>query len=189
MKISFEMELSTEDTKLLSDVVGCTQTVLPGRIADYAKAATLEYVHMMLGQKVFTRMSDVKEYRLFLLIKECLGQRIPDDQMITDLFQSTPSESKSLVRAVLSKYQYELKDYLFETLKEIVQAMSPAEKEFTVTVNSATKVEELNRKLLADGTLHQILKKPGTISVYTIKPASYTRLCQVFGVTPKALKK
>jgi hypothetical protein len=45
----------------------------------HANAAVEEYVRMFLGQRVYTRGSDIREYRLLLLIRHALGGRIPSE--------------------------------------------------------------------------------------------------------------
>jgi len=141
---------------------------------------------MILGQKVFTRIQDIKGYRLYLLIKEVFNNRIPDDQKITDLFQTTPSESKSLVRSITSKYQYELKQAIKSTLSDIIRHAvqdHDDENDYLVTVNSTTKIEELNSIIASiDGTLPQISKKRGSVSSYVIKASSYSKLCEKLGI-------
>lgn len=69
---------------------------------------------MFIGQRVFTRGRDIQEYRLFLLIRGPFGNTIPDDQMVCDLFQTT-TQSRALVRSVMSKYQYELSQAIILT--------------------------------------------------------------------------
>jgi len=138
---------------------------------------------MFIGQRVFTRGADIQEYRLFLLIKEPFGNQIPDEQRVSDLFQTTASQSRSLIRSVMSKYQYELQDAISATLKRAVQAAEAESDDWTVTINSENIVEALNRVIGAiDGSLPQIEKKRGTVSYYVLRRSSYSALCRRFGL-------
>jgi hypothetical protein len=84
MTISAEVRLSPQEQDLLAGILHTSVEELDAILRGYATAALEEYCRMALGQKVFTRVQDMKEYRLYLLIKEVFQNRIPDDQKITD---------------------------------------------------------------------------------------------------------
>lgn len=184
MAVKAHLRLNKEEKELIAGILNTDVTKLNKTLEPYATAALEEYCRMILGQKVFTRTQDIKEYRMYLLIKEVFLNRIPDDQKISDLFQTTPTESRSLVRSVASKYQYELRLAIEDTLKEVVitaTASSKGSGDRIITVNSVTKIEELNKILMSiDGTLPQITKKKGTVSTYTIKASSFQKLIDYF---------
>ena len=108
MNINFNIELQNEEIDQLAGILVCTQEELPTKIAPYAKAALEEYIKLFLGQKVFTRAADFREYRLFLLIQHVFDNEIPNEQKISDLFQTTTNQSRTLTRSIMSKYQYDL---------------------------------------------------------------------------------
>jgi len=179
MAISFDLELETEEKKLLCNIIGCEEAELNNSLSLYGKSAIEEYIRMFLGQKVFTRGSDIKEYRLFLLIKSVFKDEIPDEQKVCDLFQMTTSESKSLIKAVMSKYQYELKDAISKTLLDrIISAIyDEVEDYYTVDIRNENLVSELNRILgSVDGSLPPIVKKRGTVTTHIIRPSAYNVL-------------
>ena len=60
------LNLTQEDEAELARVLGCKPAEFGAVLAPYATAALMEYVMMFLGQKVFTRGSDIREYRLLL---------------------------------------------------------------------------------------------------------------------------
>jgi len=128
MKIEFEP--SGGDLEMLAEILGTSPDEVEAALAPYLHAAATEYVEMFLGRKVFTRGQDIREYRLFLLMKEVF-ERLPDEQEVSDLFQTTESQSRSLIRSVMSKYQYDLTDVLRWThvsrgvLSKSIRAGSP----------------------------------------------------------------
>ena len=63
-----KVEISEEMVTTLSEIVNCDVDELNEELTKIATAATEEYIKMMLGEKVFTRGSDIREYRLYLLI-------------------------------------------------------------------------------------------------------------------------
>jgi hypothetical protein len=141
---------------------------------------------MFLGQKIFTRGSDMREYRLFVLIRVALADTLPDEQTICALFQCTITQSRSLLRAVMSKYQYELRpaidNTVIQTLKKVIKDANDL---LLVTVNSENVVEEFNKVLVSiDGSLDQIVRRTGMLATYELKPAAYKALCTKYKVEP-----
>lgn len=183
MKINTKIELSGEDQQELTRILDCSVDGLPDALSAYSAAALTEYVSMFLGQKIFRRGSDINEYRLFLLITTVFGNIIPDEQEVCRLFQTSATESRALIRAVMSKFQYQLRD---ATDNSICKALDSSQKEgetgpYVVTINSQNVVEELNRALATiDGSLQQIKKRRGSVSTFEISPSAYARLTEKF---------
>lgn len=173
------VDLSKPERTQLSRILGCDDADLDFRLKSFSAAATEEYLRMVLGQRVFTRGTDVREYRLYLLIVHVFGGRLPNEQQISDLFQTTTTQSRALLRAVMSKYQYELQAVIDRTLSDVLKAAKFDEKAETwsITIDSENVVEALNRRLASiDGTLPQVTKARNTITTYEIPNSSYDAL-------------
>lgn len=185
MAIEFEIQLSEEESEQLASILGCELAALDEVLTRHAKTALQEYVRMFLGQKVFTRGSDIHEYRLSLLIREAFDNEIPDEQAVCNLFQTTASQSRGLIRSVMSKYQYDLHSAIERTLR---RELGSAEREsdagdWVLTTNSENVIEALNRRLASiDGSLPQISKQRGSVSSYVIRPSSHACLTDVLGL-------
>src|SRR5690554_392745 len=183
MEVNTIIELSDEDQQELARILGCSIDDISDSLSSYSSAALREYVSMFLGQKIFRRGSDINEYRLFLLITNVFENRIPDEQEVCRLFQTSATESRALIRAVMSKFQYQLRDAIDNSIR---RALESAQQEgntgpYVVTINSQNVVEELNRALASiDGTLQQIKKKRGSVSTFEISPSAYARLAKKF---------
>jgi hypothetical protein len=150
----------------------------------------LLYTFWGKDQKVFSRGSDILEYRLFLLIVHAFNGQIPDEQEVSKLFQTTTTGSRSLIRAVMSKYQYQLKSFIERTLINLLDSAVVSEERdcLFLSVHNLNLVDELNRELAEiDTNLPPVQKKRGSVSTYIVFPSSYNRLCERFGVTPKQL--
>ncbi|HLK13362.1 MAG TPA: hypothetical protein VKT78_01030 [Fimbriimonadaceae bacterium] len=183
MAITIELPLTNDERRQLAGILHCEPRDLDAVLAPYAAAAIEEYTRMFIGQRVFTRGADIHEYRLFLLMKEPFERQIPDEQRVSDLFQTTASQSRSLIRSVIAKYQYELQDAINSSLKSTVEGAEAEGDDWTVTVNSENIVESLNRVIGSiDGSLPQIEKKRGTVSNYVLRRSSYLQLCERFGL-------
>lgn len=181
MPITLNLALTEEEKTQLAGILRCEVGELEEMLGPYAAAALEEYARMFIGQRVFTRGSDIHEYRLFLLIKQPFEGRIPDEQQVSDLFQTTANQSRSLIRSVIAKYQYELHDAINSSLRNAVAAAEADGDDWSITVNSENIVESLNRVIGSiDGSLPQIEKKRGTVSSYVLRRSSYSRLCERF---------
>lgn len=177
MAISVSVELTTEEKKQLAAILGTTASNLDAALKPFAKAALEEYVRMFLGQRVFTRGSDAREFRLLLLIKHAFDNRFPDDQRISDLFQTTLSESRSLIKSVSAKYQYELAGAKEATLKAVLASAVQRDSTWLLSINSRTVVEQLNRDLVQLGSdLPPVRLKENTGSTYVVAESSFEKL-------------
>lgn len=185
MDVISKINISKDERQELAAIVGCSQNQLETNLANYASAALAEYVTMMLGQKVFRRGSDILEYRLFLLITKAFGNKIPDEQNVCRIFQVSSSESRSLIRSVMSKFQYQLKKAITESMKKIVEsATTPGNGQpYVATIHNKNLVDSLNVKLAEiDGSLQPVVKKRGSVSDFEFSPASYQALSEILEV-------
>lgn len=183
MKIATNLKIDNEHQDELCRILGCSRSELSGELSKYASAALEEMITMILGQKVFNRGADILEYRLFLLILHVFNENIPDEQDVSKLFQTTSTGSRSMIRAVMSKYQYRLRAALEKSLKNLISGTSKSEEkdEHTISVHNLNLVDELNKDLAEiDANLPPVQKKRGSVSTYTISPSSYKRLCEKY---------
>jgi hypothetical protein len=185
MDVQVTVTLSDEEKTELTQILNCTEAELPTVLKAFSSASLQEYISMILGQKVFKRGTDILEYRLFLLIEGVFDNKVPDEQEVCKLFQTTSTESRSLIRSVISKYQYQLKAAVEKTIKSILENAQQENDQmpYTININSQNVVEELNRQLASiDGNLTAVTKKRGCVSIYEIKQSSYARLCEKFNI-------
>jgi len=190
MPITISIALGQDERTQLAAILGCDVSNLDTALSSYGTAALEEYARMFLGQRVFTRGSDIMEYRLLLLTKGSFSGRLPDEQRVSALFQRSSTASRALIRAVLAKFQYELSGEIAATMRDSLNAVVDDEDSWSFVVNSENIVEAMNRVLaVIDGTLPQVTKKPGMVTSYALKPSSYLALCQHFGVKAKTKPK
>jgi len=183
IEVAVDIPLSADETRQLAGILGCKEPQLNDVLQSVASAALQEYVRMFLGQKVFTRGSDMLEYRLFLLMRELFNNTVPNEERVCSLFQATTSNARALIRSVLSKYQYELHDAFSGTIRSTLDSARRIEKDgdYEVTVNSQSVIDGLNRALAErDGTLPSIVKKRGTVCTYVIRPSAFKELRLAF---------
>lgn len=180
-------DIEPREGDLLKSILHCDDLELNNKLNKVAAASFEEYRKMILGQKVFTRGRDIIEYRLFIFIKYFFGGKIPEEQKICDLFQVTATETRSLIKSIMSKYQYELRDTIINSVKDEVEKIVKEEngEDYKISIQNQYIKDELNRILgTIDTSLPIIEKDKGTISTYIIKPSSYQRICEYFNVQP-----
>lgn len=190
MNVSYELEISTDEKNLLKEIFICNNEEFADKVNSFSRSASEEYLRMFLGQKIYTRGSDMREYRLFLLIKYFLNGNIPNEQTITTLFQTTHSESKSLLRSVLAKYQYDLKNCINNTIADILinKVEHDEDDEIYYVSNIAENIVGEMNKILStiDGSLNQITKKRNAVLTFELKPSSYEKLMEYFELEVEA---
>lgn len=164
MQITTTLTLTVAEENEISAILGCDVADLNARLNSCLSASIQEYLAMFRGQKVFKRGSDLLEYRLFLLIETAFNGAIPDERTVSSLFQTTLTESRALIRSVISKYQYQLKSHIEQTLSSSLRAAGRQNntQDYTVVINSQNVVDELNKALAdIDGSLAPVGKKRG----------------------------
>ncbi|MGH7022228.1 MAG: hypothetical protein ACREEB_01410 [Caulobacteraceae bacterium] len=170
------MQLSAADQAALAGILGCGEAEIEATLSRFASAALREYVEMFLGKGVFTRGSDLLEFRLRLLTEHAFANTIPDEARVSQLFQTSPQASRTMIRSLVSKYQYQLQDAVFASLRAILQSAKQEEQgaDWTFTTNSLNLVELLNQRLAAkDGSQRRVRKQKDSVSTFEIAPASY----------------
>ncbi|WP_293001579.1 hypothetical protein [Mycobacterium sp.] len=169
---------AAERTQLAS-ILGCAPKELDERLEGFVAAAEEEYVRMMLGQHVYSRGQDIKVYRLCLLIKHAFGGRLPAEGELSAIFQTTTTESRSLLRAVRAKFQYELRQATHDTMAAVfAQASRDADAEtWSLVCESETLIEALNDVIARhNGALPKIRKTAGTAGEYEIAASTHAAL-------------
>lgn len=148
MQITFDLTLSPEERQKLSSVIGCQEQNLDAAFCGYAKAAADEYVQMFLGKNAFRRTSDFQDFRILLLIIHVLNGSVPDEALVSRLFQTSSSESRARIRSVTSKYQRTLEQQIRGSVMSILNAATPGDNNtHTISVNNQVIVDLLNAKL------------------------------------------
>lgn len=175
----------------LPSKLGITESELEKNLKLYFQAAAKEYIGMFLGQHSLQYTINFREQRLYWLMREVFTNTIPDELLVARLFQISVTQSRTLIRMVISRYQYEFQDKINDILKRTVEDCTPTGTGgyYEVTIRSSYIVESLNNIIITeDGTLERIMRKPRTASVYRLYPDSYFKLCEKFKL-PKKLPK
>jgi hypothetical protein len=188
MKLTIEVGLTEDEETSLRRILRKQKEKWPAAFEPYAAAAVEEHARMFLGQRVFTRGSDMREYRLELLIRTAFGDKIPDEQSVCDLFQCTLSQSRTLLRAVMSKYQYELSTAISKTLSEVLDKAEKIEGKdaYVISVSNENVIAELNKVLARKPGQDEIARQTRKLGMYELRAAAYEFLREHLKPEPKA---
>lgn len=179
MDIQFNLPVADGDAEKLAYVLMCDVDNLPETLALYCKAAADEYVQMFLGKAAFRRTQDFFDFRIYLLVIHVLGGRLPDEALVSRLFQTSATESRARIRSVTSKYQRGLENQIKASISAILINASHQQQtdEFTIVVNNQTVIDLLNTTLAAlNGSHTQVSKVRGSVASYSMPRASYEAL-------------
>ncbi len=191
MDITTSIEISSGEKNQLSEIFKCAPENIEKTLNIISSAAMEEYTNMILGKNSYQRGTDIREYRLFLLIKRFFTERLPNEEMVTRIFQTTTRQSRTLLRSVASKYQYELKSIINKTISGLVEDIEivPSKKAdslFIINTNSRFFIELMNEKIAnLNVTLPPIQLRLDCTSSYTIKKSAYLALSKEYGLRSK----
>lgn len=184
MQITFNIDLSDPDQAALAMAIGCQPNELQQTLSRHALAALHEHVDCYLGRRASTRGNDILEYRLALLIRHTLSNKIPSDATVSRLFQTTLTASRTLIRNALAKYRLQLGDASALSAKAVLEGVVwPGDNgdDYLASNPAANVLELLNQRLLVeDPTMKRILRVPESGGIYAINKYAYDKLCEVF---------
>lgn len=142
--------LSGDDVARLRRLLDCdSDDSLEQRLSACATAALTEHLEMFLGRKVFSRGQDFREYRLRLLLEVLSGHvDLLEEGRVSVLFQTTATQSRTLIRSALAKYQFDLEDSLLDAARAALQAAQQVDDEPVLRFRASRNVaEELRGRL------------------------------------------
>jgi hypothetical protein len=160
---------------------------LKDKLQRIVEAAWAEYMNMLLGTGLPTTAAQVREDRLLFLIRTLFEDRIPTEAEVAPLFKLRPGPSRSLIEAVLAKYEEALATQTRETLR---QALDPKrlrydDGAFLVSIESRITKDRLNAILeKRSASAAPIASVRDTSALYLIPKLSYELLCGELDVVP-----
>lgn len=191
MDITTSIALSSDEEKQLTAILNCSTTTFKKTLEAISSAAMEEYTKMILGSKVFSSGTDMRVYRLCLLIDRCFRNILPNEEMVSRIFQTTTTQSRALLRSVVSKYQYVLKEIINRTISKLVEetiVISPKKNEIFLAINNNSHffIDLLNEKISSlDVTLPSVSLRPHCSASYQIQLNTYRALCKEYGLKAK----
>jgi len=188
MRIEFELELSEDEQEALKRTIGTNEEEpLETTLRGHARAALQEYLDCYLGKRVSTRGSEILEQRLVLLTLHAFESKIPNETRVSQLFQTTITRSRTMIRNTLARYRSDLGEASQASARAVLEgAIWPGGNASSYQARNPPSniVELLNQRLLsADPALTRITRLANSSGIYEINKYSYDELCDAFGAT------
>lgn len=192
MEVNLNLDdiLSEADKNVLKNVLRCSNdNELGVALLGITKAALSEYLEMLLGKQLPTRANEIRERRLFHLLKHFFTGRIPNESEISAMFQLTDTGSRSLLRNARTKFRYEVETELHNTVRTTLRTARRRGEEYRVVIQSENILEELRQIVsIKAPTYDQITKVKNSAGVYSIPDDTFVLLCECYGVDLASLE-
>ena len=145
-------------------------------------AAIEEYKTMMNGEKLISTITEWREYRLFLLIKNVKKEEILNDKNVSRIFQISESSARNLLRNVMIKYgsDKDIAGLKEEIKKQVVNRIekNKSTKMFEFECQSQIVIDWLNEMLEDKPGLEKVMRKPKTVSKYWMIEDTYDEISE-----------
>jgi len=192
MEVTIDIDkiIESDEKDMLMEILDCeSEQELKNEVIGIIEAAVNEYFEMILGKQLPTRANEIKERRLFHLLKHYFVGRIPTESEVSSLFQLTGTRSSTLLRNVKTKFRFELKKEIKNTIRNVLQKVKYQNEEYRVTILNKCIREEIKDTVSAEAPhLNQIRKVNKSASLYKIPDDSLEVLCEYYDLDFDSIK-
>lgn len=130
---------------------------------EIAEAAFYEYMAMFNGERNFSTVAQINQYRLLILIRHVFKGIIPSEDQVSTIFKISIQASRALIRNTKALFAFELKDSLLKTFKAILSTIDLNKDKsgdyYKVTIRSNSIVSEMNQILKVEHPELEPIKK------------------------------
>lgn len=152
-----------------------------------AEAGFREYLSMLTEGGMPSRADETKQNRLLYLILFYFQNTLPTESQISTIFQLTQSQSKTLLKNVVSKYRHKIEKILNATMSQVIEQAEFYEGRYLVVIQSDIVRDELDMLITQnEPTYKPITKKRGSAGQYEISKDSYNLLRDELGIDDKS---
>jgi hypothetical protein len=152
-----------------------------------AEAGFREYLSMLTEGGMPSRADETKQNRLLYLILFYFQNTLPTESQISTIFQLTQSQSKTLLKNVVSKYRHKIEEILKATMSEVIEQVEFHDGRYLVVIQSDIVRDELDMLITQnEPTYKPITKKRGSAGQYEISEDSYNLLRGKLGIDDKS---
>jgi len=171
-------DLTLAQQKTIQDALGIADKKdLGGALEKIGKAAFLEYCKMIVENGTPSKIDDIREARLFLLIQHYFENRLPNENEVEQIFHLS-NKSKGLLKGTISHYKTRLtkfNSFLLTYLSKATQNDNTTYYEFEC--KSITIIEELNSIVKDNWSSHELIKRvPNSASMFHCHPDTHQKL-------------
>ncbi len=154
-------------------------------VTKLSKAALLEYLNMFVEKGMPSRADEVRQNRLYFLIKHYYQDHLPSESEISLVFQLTESQSRGLLRNTRSRYRPRISSQVHSSAKSVVQKakLNEDSEKWEMLIGSEVILEELNVIISRKGpTLKPVQLKRNCSGLYEAEEDTYKLLKTELGI-------
>lgn len=142
-----EADFDSNQKRLVREILGLADdAALALALKKLFKAAALEYVNMFVERGMASRADEVRQDRLFFLIRHYYESRVPPESEISLMFQLTAAQSRTLFRNTRARYRTKIGIQVRKSAKYVVDHATKNKEtgNFEMLIESDVILEELN---------------------------------------------
>ena len=135
------------------------------------KSAALEEWTIYFNSTMpISSISQMRQIRLFCLIKNVFENNIPTENQVADLFRITPTTARSLIAGTQATYRRELENSIWDAAKNIMEKAKEGNLRSTyiATISSSCLLSFMNEMLRLEAPDVDLIRRIKTTSQYTI---------------------
>ncbi len=180
--IRFEDIMPKCDIDDLLESLGIENDILKDSLTKLAKAAIEEYILMLTGNTLFSKADEIKQLRLFLIIRRYFEEELPTVQEISYMFHITDTAANTLLKNVLSKYSKGLEKSLNQYIYKMLKSAKYLDKKKVMVCTSPEIMARMNQKLSTEApSLKKVNKVFGSAGEIECSEDTYNKLKELYG--------
>jgi hypothetical protein len=176
--MEIDIKLSPEEKKRLRSIFSFVEDYQEDEILkSILEASKEEYIRQFLNDGNQSTLGELRQYKLFLLVKYVFKGKIPSEVEIASIFKIPNSSAKALIKNMKSRYQFEMEQYFKGTIKDILSQINNDDiiddAYFQLNIRSNYMVSEMNQIIeLKDQNCEKIKRLNIISSFYKISKES-----------------
>lgn len=123
------------------------------------KSAFEEWDSIFSAQMPINSISQIRQVRLFFLIKNVFKNKIPSEFQIARIFHITPAAAKTLISNCLASYKNELDNAFSDSVKTLLKDAKEVKNGFMLKIDSSFVVTQMNNLLRLNKPECETIKK------------------------------
>jgi len=189
MKVTIDLgddDFTAAQQRLVGEALGqADDRAFAAAMQKLCKAAIMEYIGMFVEKGMPSRADEVRQNRLYFLIRHYYESRIPPESEIFLVFQLTPSQSRTLLRNTRSRYRTRIGPQVEASARAVVAGAQKNNDtaRWKMVIDSEVLLEELNLVIARRGpTLKTVHLKGGSAGQYEAEEDTYLLLREEYGI-------
>ncbi len=176
--MEIKITLNDEQKKRLKSIFNFVEDYNENEVLKYImEAAKEEYIAQFLDDGNKNSVGEIRQFRLFLLVKHVFKGKIPSEIEVASIFKIPQTSAKTLIKNMKFRYQFEMEKYFKDTVKDILDIINDDDLEdeeyYKLNIRSTYMYSETNQIIeLKDQNCEKIKRYDSVSSYYKISKKS-----------------